>query len=93
MRSHGSWVASLSSSFEEVGLDHVLEDRAKKHSWNLSNSHDITMLAMEEISLKLPQRSEVQRIIQNAALEFENNHRGVALASDRVTVVGRKSWT
>ena len=91
MRSHGSWVANLSNIFEEVGLDHVLEDRSKTKSWHLSNSEDIAMLAMEEISLKLPEISEVQKMIWNAALEFEKNQRGVALASDRVTVVGRRT--
>jgi len=90
VRSHGSWVANLSKIFEHVGLQDVLEDRAKKDSWHLSNSEDVTMLAMEEISLRLPNRSEVQEMIQKAALEFENNGRGVSIASDRVTVIGRK---
>ena len=49
------------------------------------------MLAMEEISLRLPNRSQVQDMIQKAALEFEINGRGVAIACDRVTVVGRKT--
>lgn len=46
---------------------------------------------MEEISLKLAKASEVREMIQRAALEFTDCQRGVALASDRVTVVGRKA--
>lgn len=48
------------------------------------------MLAMEEIASKLPHAAEVLNLIQEAAKEFENNRRGVAITSDRVTVVGRK---
>lgn len=89
--SHGSWVADLPEIFKHMGLKSVVEDRSGKHSWNLSSSHDITLLAMEEISLKLDKASEVREMIQRAALEFTNSQRGVALASDRVTVVGRKA--
>ncbi len=81
----------MSETFRHAGLKYVVEDRRGKHSWNLSNSHDITLLAMEEVSLKLGNASEVREMIQKAALEFENNQRGVALASDPVTVVGRKA--
>ncbi len=68
-----------------------MEDRRENHSWNLSSSQDITLLAMEEVSTRLGNASEVREMIQKAALEFESNQRGVALASDRVTVVGRKA--
>ncbi|KAK0507995.1 hypothetical protein JMJ35_009884 [Cladonia borealis] len=88
---HGSWVASMSETFRHAGLKYIVEDRNEKHSWNLSSSHDITLLAMEEVSLKLGNASGVHEMIQKAALEFENNQRGVALASDRVTVVGMKA--
>ena len=81
----------MSETFRHAGLEYIVEDRNEKRSWNLSSSHDITLLAMEEVSLKLGNASEVREMIQKAALEFENNQRGVALSSDRVTVVGMKA--
>lgn len=80
----------MSEIFKHTGLEYVVEDRRENHSWNLSSSQDITLLAMEEVSMRLGNASEVREMIQKAALEFESNQRGVALASDRVTVVGRK---
>ena len=81
----------MAETFRHAGLEYVVEDRREKHSWTLSSSHDITLLAMEEVSLKLGNASEVHEMIQKAALEFESNQRGIALTSDRVTVVGRKA--
>ncbi|MCJ1355331.1 MAG: hypothetical protein MMC33_005322 [Icmadophila ericetorum] len=87
---HGSWVAALKQFFEEEGLQDVVEDRRKKKSHHLSNSQDVTLLAMEEMSTKLSKGSTLREMIQKAAQEFEVNQRGIAIASDRVTVIGRK---
>ena len=48
------------------------------------------MLAMEEMSSRLPDDAEAKDVIQKAAQEFESSKRGVTITSDRVTVVGRK---
>ena len=55
------------------GLHDVLEDRPKKNASYLSYFHDVTLLAMEEISIKLPGRPEVRETIQGASQEFEES--------------------
>ena len=48
------------------------------------------MIAMEEMSLRLAEGPAIQQMIQKAAQEFENNQRGIAITSDRVTLIGKK---
>ena len=45
---------------------------------------------MEELSLKLPNGADIRRLIQLAAQEFEAYQRGVAIACDKVTVLGQR---
>ena len=88
--SHASWTADLATTFIKMGLQDVVEDRRKKLSWHLPCFEDVTMLAMEEISLKLPNGEAIRAIVQNAAQVFENNERGVVINSDRLTIIGQK---
>jgi hypothetical protein len=69
----------------------VLEDRQSKDSWALSSFHDVTLLAMEEMSLRLPNSAEVQGMLLRASQEFEESRRGVTITSDGITVIGRKA--
>ena len=73
-----------------MGLEDVLEDRIDKISWHLPASHDNILLAIEEMGAKLPEESQAQKICEMAAEEYERGERGVAIVSDRVTIVGRK---
>ena len=74
----------------DEGLRNVLEDCRKKKSSSLSYFQDVTLLAMEEISTKLPERPEVRETIQKAAQEFEKSQRGLAITANGVTVIGMK---
>jgi len=85
------WVADLHKTFKDIGLAEVKEERCKKTSWTYSSSQDVTMLAMEEISLRIPNGASARQMISRASQEFEENERGLAIISDKVTVIGRKS--
>lgn len=84
-------MAGLARIFEEEGLQNVLEDRRKEHTSHLSYWYDVTLLAMEEMCSKLPNGAEVRSTIQNAVQECEENNRGVAIISDRVTFIGMRT--
>jgi len=73
-----------------VGLAEVEEERCNKTSWIYSSSQDVTMLAMEEISLRIPNGPSIRQMISRASQEFEENERGIAIVSDKITVIGRK---
>ena len=77
--------------FEEQGLGNVLEDRRKGPTPQLSYWHDVTLLAMQEICTKLPNGADVNEMIQKAVSEYEGNERGVAIISDRVTIIGMRT--
>ncbi|MCJ1454376.1 hypothetical protein MMC28_004729 [Mycoblastus sanguinarius] len=85
------WVAGLARIFEEEGLQRVLEDRRKSQPSLLPYWQDVTLLAMEEISNKLPNGAEVGVMIQKAVQEYEESDRGVAIISDRVTIIGMRT--
>lgn len=83
-------MADLHKTFTTAGLLGVKEDRSQRAPWTLSSSHDSTMLAMEEMSLRLPNGPGVRAMIAKASQEFEDNQRGIAIVSDKITVYGRK---
>jgi len=84
------WVANLSHTFEKLGLQQVVEARRKAEKSDMPNFYDIFLLGMEEISLHMLNGQDIREMIQHAALEMEENRRGVAITVDSVTVVGRK---
>ena len=84
-------MAGLARIFEEEGLQRVLEDRRKSQPSLLPYWQDVTLLAMEEISNKLPNGAEVGVMIQKAVQEYEESDRGVAIISDRVTIIGMRT--
>ena len=88
--SHGAWVANLAATFTNVGFQKVVEDRAQRNAWHLSAFHDVTLLAMEEVSWSLPNGAEIREMLQQAAKEYEDARRGISIVSDRVTAVGMK---
>jgi len=85
------WVSDLRKAFTDIGFVNVKEHRNPRPRWHLSSLQDITMLAMEEISLRLPNGEEVRQKISRASQEFEENERGIAITSDMIVVVGQKA--
>ncbi|MCJ1431029.1 hypothetical protein MMC27_000379 [Xylographa pallens] len=84
------WVADLPKTFQDMGLADVKEERCNKTSWTHSSSQDVTMLAMEEISMRIPNGPSIRQMISRASQEFEENERGIAIVADKITVIGRK---
>ena len=79
---------------EEAGFLNVYEHRQQKKPWLKAHYHDVTLLAMEEMSLKvptlnIPNPTNTRQIVQRAAQEFEDHHRGITLISEGVTVLGQ----
>ena len=58
-------------------------------TWQQASYHDVTLLAMEEISVKCPDAESARQLVQRAAQEFEDHRRGITLTGDTVTVVGK----
>ena len=72
-----------------MGLVDVKEERCIKTSWTYSSSQDVTILAMEEISLRILNGRSIRQMISQISQEFEENERGIAIVTDKITVIGR----
>ena len=85
-------MARLATIFREEGFQDVVEDRRREDASQLPFWYDVTILAMEEMAGNLADGGpEVREMIQKAIREREENGRGVAIVSDRVTCVGMKA--
>ena len=83
------WVSQLGETFKKLGFLDVYECRQQQKQWQKAGFHDVTLLAMEEMSIRSPDPESSLDIVRQAATKFENHHRGIAISAVAVTVVGR----
>ena len=74
----------------EHGFTNAIEDRRAKASWQQPHFHDVTLLAMDEMVGKLPEKSAAEKI-HNATKEFEESNRGLTIVGESVCVIARKA--
>lgn len=68
----------------------VVQHCSTRKPWQRAFYYDVTLLAMAETAARASDPAAVQKMVDQAAQEFQLNRRGVDIGFNSITAVGKK---